>query len=236
MRPLRVTLSRLALLVGAVSALASVPAAHAADAFKVEALKEAPPSTVAAPLREALADQGYRVVDAKGKTYADIWLRKAVPASEAPGPPKGSVQFPYLGVGEFLGVLRYGDEGHDNRDQTIPAGIYTLRYGLQPENGDHLGVSTFRDYVLLLPAAKDAALANVAPKLLQERSSESAGTTHPAVLLLSTGPATGPATQAVHDQEKDTWGAILPLNVQAKGADSATPVRIKVLFLGVLGG
>src|SRR5262249_21712282 len=126
-------------------------------------------------VRAVLADQGYRVVDGQGKPYAEIWLRKAVPASEKPAGPKGALLFPFLAEGELLGALRFPAEGHDNRDQTIAPGVYTLRYGLQPVNGDHLGVSPYRDYALLLPAVKDTALANLPGKRLEERSAESAG-------------------------------------------------------------
>ena len=80
-----------------------------------------------------------------------------------PGP-KGAVLFPVLAEGELLGALRFPGEGHDYRDQTIAKGVYTLRYGFQPVNGDHLGVSTYRDYALLVPAAKDKALGGPAPE------------------------------------------------------------------------
>ena len=43
-----------------------------------------------------------------------------------------------------------------------------MRYGLQPVNGDHLGVSTYRDYSLVLPAAKDRSLALPPRKQLEE--------------------------------------------------------------------
>ena len=87
---------------------------------------------------------------AKGNTYAEFWLRKTIPASGKPTGPRGAVLYPILAEGELLGALRFPGEGHDYRDQTIAQGVYTLRYGLQPVNGDHLGVSPFRDYA---PAA-----------------------------------------------------------------------------------
>jgi hypothetical protein len=234
MRPHRLTLTRTLLAL----ALALVSnAARAQDGYKIEPLKEEAPSALAPPVREALQAQGYRVLDGRGKVYAEIWLRKAIPASEKPAGPKGTVQFPFLAEGELLGALRFPAEGRDNRDQSIPKGAYTLRYGLQPVNGDHLGVSPYRDYALLLPAAKDTAIANVARKPLEERSSESAGTSHPAILLLSTPPASAATAPAItHDEEKNTWGAVVPLSLEVKGASGTTPVNVQILVLGVLGG
>ena len=124
----------------------------------------------------------------RGRRYAEFWLRKAVPATEKPAGPEGAVLFPVLAEGELLGALRFPGEGHDYRDQTIAKGVYTLRYGLQPVNGDHLGVSTYRDYALLVPAAKDKTVADLPQKRLEEQSAESAGTSHPAVLMLLAAP------------------------------------------------
>ena len=99
--------------------------------------------------------------------------------------------FPFLADGELIGLLQFAAEGHDYRDQPIAKGVYTMRYGLQPVNGDHLGVSTFRDYSLLLPAAKDQSLDAPAAQAARGASAESAGTSHPAVLLYARGPGGG---------------------------------------------
>ena len=206
----------------------------AEDSYKVEVLKEAPPSSVAGALRSELNAQGYRVVDGQGKSYAEIWLRKAIPASGKPAGAKGAVQFPVLAEGELLGTLRFPGEGHDYRDQSIAPGVYTLRYGLQPVNGDHLGVSTYRDYALLLPSAKDTALAVIAQKPLQERSAESAGTSHPAVLVLLGAPSeTAKAEPAiVHDEAKNTWGVVIPLSLSVKGESAPASLPIQLVVVG----
>ena len=146
------------------------PAVVSADDFKVEAIKEGPPAGVAPEIAAGLNGQGYRITDDKGKPFGEIWLRKAVPTTAKPSGAKGAVQFPFLAGGEMLGVLRLIGEAYDYRDQSIEPGVYTMRYGLQPINGDHLGVSPFRDYTLLLPAAKDKATAacrasNLSPRV-----------------------------------------------------------------------
>ena len=207
--------------------------APAQETYKIEVLKQPPPASVAASVREGLSGSGYRVVNGGGKAYAEFWLRKAVPASEKPAGPKGAVQFPFLAEGELLGVLSFPGEGHDYRDQSIVKGVYTVRYGLQPVNGDHLGVSVYRDYALLLPAAKDTAVADLPRKPLQERSAESAGTSHPAILMLVAPPATAPAPPAMaHDEEKNTWGAVVPLSLEVKGAAAPTPFNVQLIVVG----
>jgi len=203
------------------------------ESFKVSDLKDPPPGSIAAEVRSAMNAQGFRIQDNQGRTLADIWLRKAIPSSEKPSGPKGDVQFPFLADGEMLGVLQFATEGHDYRDQPIAKGTYTMRFGLQPINGDHLGVSTYRDYSLLLPASKDQSLALPPRKQLEERSAASAGTSHPAVFLMLTAPpnASKPAPSIIHDAEMNTWSVILPLNlrVSGKGEPIIHPVRLVVV-------
>ena len=95
----------------------------AAQEYKVEALKQAPPSSISPEITAVLNAQGYRVVDGQGKPFAEIWLRKAVPASAKPAGPSGVIQFPFLQEGELLGVIQLESEGHDYRDQAIPQGL-----------------------------------------------------------------------------------------------------------------
>lgn len=209
--------------------VALLPAVVRAQEYKVEVLKEAPPAALSGAVKGVLESQGYRVVDDQGKPYAEFWLRKAIPASSKPSGPKGAIQFPFLEEGELFGALRFPGEGHDYRDQTIAKGVYTLRYGLQPQNGDHLGVSEFRDYALLVPAAKDKDLANLPQKKLEGQSAESAGTSHPAVLLLLSAPGTssGAGPSLIHNEEKATWGVVIPLGLAVQGGGAVTqPVQL----------
>jgi hypothetical protein len=203
------------------------------ESFKVSVLKEPPPASIVGELRSAMDGQGFRIQDDQGRTFADIWLRKSVPSSEKPGAPKGAVQFPFLADGELIGLLQFATEGHDYRDQPIAKGAYTMRYGLQPVNGDHLGVSTYRDYSLLLPASKDQSLAAPPRKQLEERSAQSAGTSHPAVFLMLTAAQDASKTvpSMIHDADKNTWSIVLPLNLQVagKGDTMSHPVRLVVV-------
>jgi hypothetical protein len=206
----------------------------AQESYKVSVLKQAPPQTVAVAIRELISEQGFRIQDDKGQTLADVWLRKTIPGSEKPAGPKGAVLFPFLADGELIGILEFPSEGHDYRDQPIAKGVYTMRYGLQPVNGDHLGVSIYRDYSLLLPAAKDQSPAVPARKQLEAKSAESAGTSHPAVLLLQGAPAETPKTifpSMIRDAEKNTWSVAVHFNIQVKG--QAEPIVQPVLLVVV---
>jgi len=210
-------------------------AARAQDGpLKVSPLKEGPPSGLTASVKGALNSQGYRIVDGQGKPFLDLWLRKEVPASGKPSGPKGAILFPVLTDGELIGAARFHVEGHDYRDQSVAPGVYTLRYGLQPVNGDHLGVSENRDYALLVPAAKDSATSDMPRKTLETQSAEAAGTNHPAVLILLAAPADakGDEPSMVNDEAKKLWGVALPLALSVKGESGSVPLRVQLVVSG----
>jgi hypothetical protein len=214
--------------------LTGATAGIAQESMKVSVLKQPPPRSIAAPIHNDLSGQGYRIQDEQGRPFADIWLRKSTPGSEKPGEPKGAILFPFLADGELVGVLQFATEGHDYRDQPIAKGVYTMRYGLQPVNGDHLGVSTYRDYLLVLPAAKDLTLALPPRKQLEERSAESAGTSHPAAFLLLAAPPDSSRSDAtvIRDAEKNTWSVVLPLSLQVKGQSETVPYPVRLVIVG----
>src|SRR5215831_4866324 len=50
---------------------------RAQESIKVEALKQAPPSSIAPEVQSALSAEGVRIQDDQGHPFAEIWLRKA---------------------------------------------------------------------------------------------------------------------------------------------------------------
>jgi hypothetical protein len=209
------------------------PALAQEGQYKIETGQDALPAALAVPIKEILDAKTIRVVNGEGKPVAKIWLRKAIPASSKPAGSKGAVLYPFLGEGELLGVLEFVAEGHDYRDQTIAPGVYALRYGLQPVNGDHLGVSTYRDYALLVPAAKEKTATELAKKDLERQSAEASGSNHPAVLLLTEAPGGATAKPGmVRDEGKNLWGVVLPLALEVKGEGAAVPVAVQLILIG----
>lgn len=124
----------------------------AAD-FSAEAAGPAPSEGVPAAVAGLLQADGVRVKDPAGKVVAELWGRKAALEGE---PAAGfGIRFDNIPEGALIGLIRFPEHGSDYREQNIPAGVYTLRYGLHPEDGDHMGVAPSRDFLLLTPAAAD---------------------------------------------------------------------------------
>jgi len=140
----------------------------------------APPTEVAPAIAAVLQKDGAKITN-NGKAYCEIWFRTDKPP--AAKTTEDGVTLPPTPVGALLGVIRFDGNGADRRGQTIKAGVYTLRYGIMPINGDHQGAAPQRDFLLMTPAAEDKDL-NSTPNFdaLVAMSRKASGTPHPAVL------------------------------------------------------
>jgi hypothetical protein len=140
----------------------------------------APTSEVAPAIAQALQKDGTRISN-NGSAYCEIWFRADKPSGAKSS--EENVTLPLIPQGALLGVIRFDGKGADRRGQTIKPGVYTLRYGIMPVNGDHQGAAPQRDFLLLTPASEDKDL-NSTPNFdtLVAMSTKASGTPHPAVL------------------------------------------------------
>src|SRR5882724_703194 len=142
-----------------------------------------PPPDLPASVSATLQKEGSKVV-AGSTTFCEIWFRSAAPSG--PKSSEEGVTLPTLPQGTLLGALRFPGRGSDRRGQNIKPGVYTLRYSLQPVNGDHQGVAPQRDFLVMIPAADDAdPQSTPAFDDLMKMSRKASGTPHPAVLSMS---------------------------------------------------
>src|SRR5438445_7607443 len=110
-------------------------AALAADQ-KVDVLKE-PPAGLSSEVAAAINPSGFRI-SGKDGVICDVWLAKVVPLKPKF---KSSLRIKYpFQPGELVGAIRFpeGSKPNDFRGQALKSGTYTLRYGLQPDDGNHL--------------------------------------------------------------------------------------------------
>ena len=135
-----------------------------------------------------------------GAATLDIWLTDKMDPS-------------WSGVdsGTLVGAMRVAGEFNEIRGKSVKPGVYTLRYGLQPQNGDHLGISMYRDFVLLSPAAIDTD-----PKVLGfdgvvALSKEVIGTAHPASLSLDPPEGAPGAVLSTYKNEHGHEGVVLQI-------------------------
>jgi hypothetical protein len=144
------------------------------------------PTEIAGPVAAKLAPSGVHA-SVNGKTITFWWV-KDLPAQSWADVPEGTV----------IGAVKFEAATPDIRGHVIKAGVYTLRYGIQPATADHFGISPFRDFLLVSPAAVDADPAAAGHDGVIELSKQTLGGSHPAVLSIDPPAATKQAPLDVY--------------------------------------
>jgi hypothetical protein len=202
-------------------------AAEAVD-YKIEPLEAAADvEGLSEEIAGQLAPTGIKVLRGT-RTFCEMWPAKSW-ATKAGFMPSASVLYPFS-VGELMGVVRYKLKGEDFRGQEIAPGAYTLRYGLQPVDGNHAGTSPTRDFLLLLPIEKDTTVAPIEEQNLFKLSAEVAGGTHPTMLLLMPFEgASDDLPQIAHDEESERWSVLFAGSGSSDGKSDKVPVNLVVV-------
>ena len=206
--------------------------ARADDAGKytIKELNSPPPKEVREPIRKLLNDKALQLLTDKGSVLCDVWLRKDLPAKATPEQVKNGLTYRELEESTVFGAIRYEQEGTDYRKQKIKPGVYTLRLGFQPMDGDHMGTAPYPEFCLLVPAALDAKPDLMEAKELRELSAKSTGGSHPAVLLLfpSEKPQDAPRLE---DKGNNTWVLFYkaPVTIDSKRAADGIGVGLTLV-------
>lgn len=197
-------------------ALCSPLSARAAE-FRLE-MAEGAPEGIDASIVEQLAPRHIKLRLDNSEDLCEIWIAKTWKTG-GEGEQEGDFAptfYPLL-PGSLVGVMRVSRASVDFREQELPAGVYTLRYALQPDLDVHHESHESRDFLLLLPAREDK---SPEPMTDAEKMIElSAGitlTTHPSIVPL-VKPTDVDRAEPLRADEKDPNGSILLLN----GSDAA---------------
>lgn len=204
----------------------SLSAASAQD-YSAEPIEGAPDTDrISAELKAQLAGQGIKVKRGS-RTACEIWLCKEW-SVDAGFEATDERLYPFT-PGQLIGVLHFGRRGSDFRDQTVGRGWYTLRFALQPVDGNHEGTSPTRDFLVLVDAEQDASNKEWSTEDLMMASAEVAGSSHPAMMCLQrTGD--GDDLSVRHNESSDWW--ILRATGRGVDGDQAQDVPIDLIVGG----
>jgi hypothetical protein len=198
-----------------------------AQEYSVE-LIDAPPD--ADDISEALAEQfdhGVRVKRGASRTACEIWFCKQWNV-DAGFKASDERLYPFT-PGQLIGLLHFRRRGSDFRDQTVGSGWYTLRFGLQPVDGNHVGTSPTHDFLVLVDAGEDEPDKNWELKDLMKSSANAAGSTHPAMLSLQRA-GDGSQVAIRHDESNDWW--VLHVVGTGTANENTQVVPVDVVVIG----
>jgi len=186
------------------------------------------PSELSADIRALLAPTVIRVIE-NDKPVMEFWLRSDIPFSAAPKDPSKALDA--LKQPVLFGAVRIPSASRDYRDDELPEGIYTMRFGLQPSDGNHLGSSDFAYFAVLIPAQSDTKPDGVTDyKALTKASSKETSTGHP--LILSLRPVTGPVGQTPSLQEPAADHKCVRVSLPGRAGEAKADVVFDLVFSG----
>lgn len=177
---------------------------------------EHPPEAVAESLKSILNPAGVRVLNGQGNTWCEVWVRREIADSGQPASPEAV--YPAFHSGVLLGLMRFPEGGTDFRGLPVGKGIYTMRYGVIPQDGNHVGAAPIVDFVLLIPLSEDtrAPDAHLSSEELVELSKKASGTHHPSVINLAF-PPDSVERPLLEKDDSDHWILSLPLGQESGG-------------------
>lgn len=199
----------------------------AKPSHQLKTVKELP-KDLPKPIAETMDQTGFAISGPSGD-LGTVWLADNVDVKEG-FQPTFTVKYPFE-VGQLVGVLQVAKDASikDFRGQELKAGVYTLRYGQQPQDGNHIGTSELSDFLLAVPAKSDKMAQPLDSDKLVEESASAAGSTHPAIFSLLPAEKAGDAKLS-HDEDKEFW--ILEATVGGKEKGKAKKVPVKMVVIG----
>jgi hypothetical protein len=191
---------------------------------KVESVGPLAEPSVSEPVRTALEPSGYRVLLADGAPACELWLRKGL-TTQAKADTQGGT-YSLFPDSALIGVISFSRQTTDFRGQAIKPGFYTLRYALHPVDGNHLGISPNRDFLLMSPVSSDRDPgAQFKFEDLVKMSKQASGTNHPAGLSLISPEGQKTVPTAFQDDSRHT--VLIAALKPASGADIPIALIVK---------
>jgi hypothetical protein len=189
--------------------------------------KATPPKELGEPIQKVLGERAIQLFDSKGDLALELWFRADIPAKATEAQVKNGLTYREIAESTVFGAVRVAKQFIDFRKQKIKPGVYTLRLGFQPMDGDHMGTAPYSEFCLLSPAAEDKSADTLETKALQELSAKTTGS-HPGVMLLF--PSKGSGQPKIVDKGEGNWA--LELQQEASAAGKKTVLGIAITVAG----
>jgi hypothetical protein len=212
----------------AVVLLTLAGSAAAQTKLTVKAEDAPPPAELSEQFRALLDPKALSVYDETGTLLCTVWPRKALESKAGAEQVKNGLTYRDLEESTVVGAVRFPKLWTDFRKQKIKPGVYTLRLGFQPMDGDHMGTAPFNEFCLLSPAKRDEKPDPLEVKALRELSATAVGQSHPGVMLLFPYPTPAEAP-SVESKENEIWVLSFKRPVSAGGQQAALGFSLVVV-------
>ena len=150
--------------------------------YKVKTVDKAAPKELKADVQKLLDAKAIQFTDKKGDLIAELWFRKDIPVTIAPKDKKAV--FSTVPMTSIIGAVKFAKDWREYRGRKLKAGVYSLRFAMQPQDGNHMGTALHSEFLILLAAKFEPSAKPLNPMELVDRSKASIKSGHPAILQL----------------------------------------------------
>jgi hypothetical protein len=220
-------MNKLSLLLASVGSAVIVLGSDAAD-FTARLADQEPPKELGEAIRQMLQPKAVQVLDG-GKPAFEFWFAKEISLKSKPASP--ATVLDSLEQATLLGAVAVSADTRDYRNDELPAGIYTARFALQPQDGDHSGSSDYVYFAVLVPAALDPKPDSLTTyRAVVKASAKNTSTGHPYVLSLR--PASSEAGDSPQIKEPAPEHKSVLLKLPAKAGEEKTSLTFELVCEG----
>jgi hypothetical protein len=163
------------------------------------------------------------------KPVFEFWFASELSLTAKPASPDKALDV--VKQATLLGAVSVSKALHDYREDTLPAKVHTMRFALQPQDGNHLGTAEFLYFAVLVPSNLDTKPDGIADyKALVKASSKETSTDHPVILSLR--PASSADGEFPRLNEPAPEHKSVRVKVPAKFGEEKTTVVFDVVYEG----
>lgn len=197
--------------------------------FTIKVIDKEPPAQLDASIRKALQPKAVQLIEGE-KAAFEFWFASEVPLIQKPESPQKALEA--IKQTTLLGAVAVLVSKRDYKDNDYPTGIYTMRFALQPQDGNHLGSAEFPYFAVLVQAKNDSKL-DAFPdyKTLVKASSKETATDHPIVLSLRPVSASDGETPKINEPVSEHKS--LRVSLPATANSEKTNIVFELVFQGV---
>jgi hypothetical protein len=222
-----VCMRTLSSVLGTLLAFLQLNASTAAD-LALKAADQEPPKELDTSIREKLQNKAVQLLDG-GKPVYEFWFSAEVPLQSKPASVGKALDA--LKQTTLLGAVAVSRDQRDYRDDELHAGVYTMRFALQPQDGNHLGTSEFNYFAVLTPAKIDNKRDGISDyKTLVKASSKETSTDHPVILSLRPPSSDQGDVPQINTPAPDHKS--VRVKVPAKAGEEKTEITFEVVYEG----
>src|SRR6266571_376082 len=215
------------LFLGMLLTLLLANASTAADLALKVADKE-PPKQLDTSILAKLPTKAVQLLDGEKPVY-EFWFSAELSLQSKPASVGKALDA--LKQASLLGAVAVSRDQRDYRDDELRAGVYTMRFALQPQDGNHLGTSEFNYFAVLTPAKIDGKLDGISDyKALVKASSKETSSDHPVILSLRPASSDQGDVPQLNTPAPDHKS--VRVKVPAKAGDEKASITFEVVYEG----